>query len=798
MSGLSDGAVLVWALAADEARVENSSAIEPAHLLLGAAKLCDRGVARALVADAALDATAAKQIEAEVTELRGTLQEWGVVDIRSFRHRLRGQVRQSGQPPGGADAVLHRSVDARRVFARAEELAAWEAGGMPSIRASHLVRALQEIPNPPWADLLVDVGGRRSPHAVKSRTPTIASDAGRGPSVAGSDTPNLDRFGRDLTQLAGEGRLDPVIGRRDEMRALARVLAQHRKNNPLLVGDAGVGKTCIVEGLAQRIVHLERSAPLAGTRIVELSIGALVAGTKYRGEFEERVQTLIEELRVADDVVVFIDEIHTVLGAGDAAGGVDAANMLKPALARGDIRLIGATTIGEYRQHIERDPALERRFQLVWVDEPTPAEALEILEGLTSRFEQHHGLTIDHDALEAAVELSVRYLPDLRLPDKAVDLVDQACAARRIRSLSISAGTPEDLGITRADIAGVVARRARVPVERLTADEGQRLLQMEEALASRVIGQEDAVASVCHAVRSARAGLKDPHRPVVLLFVGATGTGKTELAKALAEFLFEDPRNLIRIDMSEYKEAHSISRLIGAPPGYVGHDEEGQLTGAVRSRPSSVVLFDEVEKAHREVFDLFLQMFDEGQLTDARGRRASFTDAIIVLTSNLGSEPTVTDRPIGFGRAGARDAAPEHQHAKYRDQIGDALRRTFRPELLNRIHETVYFYPLDERALRGIVDKVLDGLRARLRDRDVDVRLTDAAYDYLVRVGFDPAYGARELERAVEQHLGRPLADALLNGHIADGARLDVDAREGELVVAPDETRPLPSPAQEP
>jgi ATP-dependent Clp protease ATP-binding subunit ClpC len=567
---------------------------------------------------------------------------------------------------------------------------------------------------------------------------------------------------------------------------------QKRKNNPILVGEAGVGKTCVVEGLAQRIVGPSSPPALKGKRIVEVSMASLVAGTKYRGEFEERMEKLIKEAGEASDIIVFIDEIHTVLSAGDAAGAVDAANILKPALARGDICCIGATTISEYRKYIEKDSALERRFQMVWVDEPTREEAIEILLGLRPRFQEHHGLEITDEAIQAAVELSMRYLPDFRLPDKAIDLIDQACASGRVGSLSFSSELPAVESIGRAEVAAVVAQRCRLPVERLAEDEASRLLRMEEALRKRVIGQDEAVRAVSEAIRTARAGLKEPRRPIgVFLFVGTTGTGKTELAKALAEFLFDDENRLIRIDMSEYMEKHSVSRLIGAPPGYIGHEEEGQLTGPVRTNPYSVVLFDDVEKAHADVFDIFLQIFDDGRLTDAHGRRVSFSETVIILTSNLGAaEGSV--RPIGLRPARAAEEEAKGDQETYRQRITTAVRGALRPELLNRIQQIVFFYPLGEASLRQIIDKFLGALRQRLSGRRVDVELTEAAYDLLMQEGFHPRFGAREIERTIDRLVVQPLGKALLEGRFAEGTMVRVDAGDGELVLEDAQrTRPV-------
>lgn len=774
MATYSQSLILAWNLAALEAQAGNSPEIEPAHLLLGVCKLCDLDLPGLFAQNPGLDINAQKAIEAEVMSLRQAFL-LASFDHTGFRRRLRGLVALPGERPVYADGQLHRSADARLVFQRAESLSLENSTGEDVLTSVNLLQALLEIPEAPWVGLLVEMGKPDLARAIFAS----GEEAARQPI---SKTPFLDRFGRDLTRLAHEGKLEPIIGRREEMRTLARVLSQKRKSNAILVGEAGVGKTGVVEGFAQRIIEPNAPVSLRNKRIIEVSMASLVAGTKHRGEFEERMQALINEVSHDQEVILFIDEIHTILGAG-GEGASDAANILKPALARGDLHLIGATTIAEFRKYIEKDSALERRFQVIWVEEPSRAEAVEILKGLRHKFEEHHVAEISDVAIEAAVELSMRYLPDLRLPDKAIDLIDQACSTALIRSLSVGQDHSLKPTIGPSEIAAVVAQRCRIPVERLTEDETQRLLQMERELGKRVIGQAEAVRAVAEAVRAARAGLKDPRRPVgVFLFVGATGTGKTELAKALAEFLFDDERQLIRIDMSEYKDKHNLSRLIGAPPGYIGYDEEGQLTGPVRTHPFSVVLFDEVEKAHPEVLDIFLQIFDDGVLTDSHGRHVSFADTVIILTSNLGSQAEAPRQPLGFIPKGREEEATDAATQAYRQQIMAALHSSFRPELFNRIQQIVFFYPLGEAAIRQIIDKFLGNLRKRLSERNMDLSLTDAAYALLMQEGFDPRYGAREMERVVEQRIVQPLANALLEGRFSQGADIFVDTRDRKLV----------------
>ncbi|TVT18874.1 ATP-dependent Clp protease ATP-binding subunit, partial [Amycolatopsis rhizosphaerae] len=685
--------------------------------------------------------------------------------------------------------------------------------GSSYIGPQHLLLALAVNPQSEAGRILARSGA--TPESLQG--PPAERGAAQGTQRQRTDTPTLDQYGRDLTGLAREGGIDPVVGRDEEIEQTIEVLSRRTKNNPVLIGEAGVGKTAIVEGLAQRIADGDVPDILTGRRVIQLDLTGMVAGTRYRGDFEERMTHLLEEIRShSADLIVFIDELHTVVGAGASEGSLGAGNMLKPALARGELHVVGATTLDEYRQHIEHDPALERRFQPILVPEPTVDDTVAILHGLRDRYEAHHQVRFTDEALVAAADLSDRYLTDRYLPDKAIDLIDQAGARVRLRSGRRPSGVRElenrleqltrdkdqavaeedferasrlrdqiaglrerlreantnerpsgALEVTAEDIAEVVSRLTGVPVSQLTEAERDRLLRLEEHLHGRVIGQDEAVAAVAEAVRRSRAGLSEPNRPFgSFLFLGPTGVGKTELARALAEALFGDEDRMIRIDMSEYGERHTVSRLIGAPPGYVGYEEAGQLTEAVRRRPYSVVLFDEVEKAHPEIFNVLLQVLDDGRLTDGRGRTVNFTNTVLIMTSNIGSELIVSGTQGALGFAPAREADTEQP---LRERLLRRLREQFRPEFLNRIDEIIVFRKLDAQQLEQITELLLEHTRRRAHAQDVTVEFTPEAVSWLARAGYQPEFGARPMRRTIQRELDNRLSTMMLRGDVGPG-----------------------------
>ncbi len=649
-----------------------------------------------------------------------------------------------------------------------------------------------------------------------------------------SRTPTLDQLGMDLTAMARSGKLDPVIGRVKEIQRVIQILSRRTKNNPVLIGEPGVGKTAIVEGLSHRIVAGEVPHTLQGKRVVALDMGALVAGTKYRGEFEERLKKVIEELKGAGNCVLFVDEMHTIVGAGAAEGAVDAANILKPSLARGELQCIGATTLDDYRKHVEKDAALERRFQPILVEEPTVEQTIEIIQGIKERYEEHHQLTISDEAIRVAANLSSRYIADRFLPDKAIDLVDEAASRVRLRGGMIPIGlkdtrraldtvrqdkeaaitgqqyeyavelrdrevqlsdkirqlednwqaemTREKPVVTDEDITEVVSMWTGIPVSKLAADEATRLLHMEEALHQRIIAQDEAITAVAKAVRRARTGLKDPRRPIgSFIFLGPTGVGKTELVRALSEFMFGSEENLIRLDMSEFMEKHAVARLVGAPPGYVGYEEGGQLTEAVRRKSYTAILLDEIEKAHPDVFNILLQIFDDGHLTDAKGRRVDFRNSIIAMTSNIGAELIKKDAVMGFVSRVDEGKTRQRSYERMKEKLLEELKKTFRPEFLNRLDGVVVFHHLTKDHIRQIVDLMLRPLRAQLIERGIGLAVTDEAKDLLSEKGYDETFGARPLRRAIQTTIEDELSEMLLRDEFGPGDTVCID-RDGDEI----------------
>lgn len=657
------------------------------------------------------------------------------------------------------------------------------------------------------------------------------SSGHQGSASANANTPTLDSLARDLTAIAREGSLDPVIGRGKEIQRVIEVLSRRTKNNPVLIGEPGVGKTAIAEGLAQQIVHNEVPETLRDKRVMTLDMGTVVAGTKYRGEFEDRLKKVMDEIRQAGNIILFIDELHTLIGAGGAEGAIDASNILKPSLARGELQCIGATTLDEYRKYIEKDAALERRFQPIRVEEPTLDESIQILYGLRDRYEAHHRVSITDEAIEAAVKLSDRYISDRFLPDKAIDLIDEAGSKVRLRSYTTPPNLKElevkleeikkekdaavqsqefekaaslrdseqrlreqleetkrnwkekqgqeNTEVTVDDIASVVSSWTGIPVSKIAETETEKLLHLEDILHSRVIGQDEAVIAVSKAVRRAFAGLKDPKRPIgSFIFLGPTGVGKTELARALAEAMFGDEEAMIRIDMSEYMEKHSTSRLVGSPPGYVGYEEGGQLTEKVRRKPYSVILLDEIEKAHPDVFNILLQVLEDGRLTDSKGRTVDFRNTVLIMTSNVGAQALKRNKYVGFN---IQDGEQDYKDMK--GKVMEELKKAFRPEFLNRIDEIIVFHALEKKQLEEIVTLMANQLVNRLKEQHMSLELTDAAKDKIAQEGYDPEYGARPLRRAIQKHVEDRLSEELLKGTLAEGQHVIMDVENDKFIV---------------
>jgi len=803
----SERARKVLTLAQEEAQRFNHNYIGTEHILLGLVREGD-GVAAKVLANLGVELS---KVRAAVEFIIGR-----------------------GERPGSGEIGL--TPRAKRVI----ELALDEARRLNHsyIGTEHLLLGLLREGEGVAAGVLESLGvNLEKVRAEVNRVLSQSASQGAQGARSATRTATLDQLGVDLTAASRAGKLDPVIGRHREIERVIQILCRRTKNNPVLIGEAGVGKTAIVEGLAHRIVAGEVPETLQGKRIVTLDVGSLVAGTKYRGEFEERLKKVIEEIKGAGNCVLFIDELHTIVGAGAAEGAVDAANILKPSLSRGELQCIGATTLDEYRKYVERDAALERRFQPVLVEEPTVEGTLDILRGIKSRYEEHHRLIISDEALIAAATLAARYIPDRSLPDKAIDVVDESSSRVRIKRGAIPitikevkraldsvrqdkeaaiAGqqyeyaaelrdrelqllektqrmqqdwqaeqSQEKPVVTEEDISEVISMWTGIPVVRIAKDESTRLLQMEEVLHRRIIGQDEAIVVVAKAVRRARAGLKDPRRPIgSFIFLGPTGVGKTELVRALAEFMFGSEDALVRLDMSEFMERHTVARLVGAPPGYVGYDEGGQLTETVRRKSYCAILFDEIEKAHPDVFNILLQIFDDGHLTDAKGRRVDFRNSIVVMTSNIGAELIRKESTIGFVSHSDEDKVQQLAYDRMKDKLLGELKKTFRPEFLNRIDGVVVFHALTREHIRQIVDLMLAKVGQQLQEKGVKLQVTDAAKDLLGEKGFDQTFGARPLRRVIQNLVEDQLSEMLLRGEFSSGDTVQLDRGEGDRIVA--------------
>ena len=808
----------VLSLAQEEAERLQHNYIGTEHLLLGLIRE-EGGVAGRVLRELGLDQRRVEELVERMT---------------------RATTRSTGTQPElspGTKRVLELAVDeARRM-------------GHHYIGTEHLLLGLVRLNEGVAIDILKRTG--ISPEEVRRQTRRVLQESpvqskeppqteeprprparpSRG-STEGGKTPLVDQLATDLTSLAQEGKLDPVVGRETEIERVIQVLSRRRKNNPALIGEPGVGKTAIVEGLAQRIVNGEVPRPLMNKRVLQLDVGSLVAGTMYRGQFEERLKRVIEELKTSDSIL-FIDEVHMLVGAGSAGSSVDAANILKPALSRGELQCIGATTLDEYRKHIESDAALERRFQPILVSEPTIEETIEILQGIKVPYQEHHNVEITDEAIEAAANLSARYVPDRFLPDKAIDLIDEASARLRMykspeaavvrraedelrqidddmRMLEEDGETGDEVDRLRRqrvtveetlsslkqnwnldknqprlqseDIAEVVGMWTGIPTMRIAGEESERLMQMEGVLHKRIIGQDEAIVAISRAVRRARAGMKDPRRPIgSFMFLGPTGVGKTELTKALAEFLFGSEDALIQLDMSEFMERHSVARLVGAPPGYVGYEDAGQLTEAIRRRPYSIVVFDEIEKAHPEAFNMLLQIMEEGTLTDARGRRVDFRNSIIVMTSNVGADTIKRGNNLGFNTPRSEEVDQKQQYDEMKKSVNDQLRRVFRPEFLNRVDATIFFRALTRDEIKMIVDLELNKVRQRLVEHAISLDLGEEARDWLAEKGYDPEFGARPLRRLIQNEVEDRLSDGILSGEFKTAGMVRVEISEDQV-----------------
>ncbi|MDH3890977.1 MAG: ATP-dependent Clp protease ATP-binding subunit [candidate division Zixibacteria bacterium] len=785
--------------ARDEAARLRHDYIGTEHLLLGLIRLGE-GTATEIIANLGLELSDLKASIEDVVQPAGGTMTMGQLPLTA---RAKKTLEVSGQE---ARALKSKDIDTEHILLallKDEEGVAAQVLSTYEIDYKEAYEELKNVQN-----------GKPSSFKKKRKK---------------SKTPALDHFGRDLTELARRGKLDPIIGRHEEIERVAQVLSRRKKNNPVLIGEPGVGKTAIVEGLAQRIVENRVPQILENKRVVTLDMASLVAGTKYRGQFEERLKAVMTEIINANDVIIFIDELHTIVGAGGAEGSLDASNIFKPSLSRGELRCIGATTLNEYRKYIEKDGALERRFQTVMVEPPSEEDTIKILSGLRHKYEEHHQLTISDEAIEAAVKLSNRYVSGKFQPDKAIDLIDEAGSRSHLSSYTRppefseteneivelqqkkeqsvknqafetaaqlrdeikakkdkldqmqkdweAAREEQKIILTDDEVATVLAKMTGIPLFRLEESESKRLLRMEEELGKTIIGQADALATIAKAIRRARAGLADPRRPIgAFMFLGPTGVGKTELARSLAQFLFDDVDSLIRIDMSEYMEKFAVSRLIGAPPGYVGYEEGGQLTEKVRRKPYSVVLLDEIEKAHPDVFNILLQLFDDGSLTDSFGRKVDFKNTVVIMTSNVGTRQLRDGKTVGFD-AQQVDATHENMEKKIKEE----LKKMFNPELLNRIDETLIFHSLDRDHIKEIIHILVADIATRMAEKGISFRLTPEACEFLADKGFDPAFGARPLKRALQKYLEDPMAEEILRGQYAGDCNLIVGATEEQL-----------------
>jgi len=784
--------------ARDEAARLRHDYIGTEHLLLGLIKLGE-GRAVEIITNIGLDLADLKQSIEDVVQPSGGTMTMGQLPLTA---RAKKTLEVAAQE---ARSLKSKDIDTEHIFLallKDEEGVAAQVLTMYDITYKEVYDELKNI-----------MSGNPSSFARKRKK---------------SKTPALDHFGRDLTELARRNKLDPIIGREDEIERVSQILSRRKKNNPVLIGEPGVGKTAIAEGLAQRIVQGKVPQTLENKRLVTLDMASLVAGTKYRGQFEERLKAVMTEIINSQEVIIFIDELHTIVGAGGAEGSLDASNIFKPALSRGELQCIGATTLNEYRKYIEKDGALDRRFQTVMVEPPSTDDTVKILEGLKAKYEDHHKITITHDAIDAAVKLSDRYITGKFQPDKALDIIDEAGSrahlstytrpdefneiekeidelstnkedavknqeferaahlrdelkAKREKLEQMKQEWEEDrekqeVELIGEDVAVVVSKMTGIPLFRLEEQESRRLLKMEEELKKRIVGQDEAISAITKAIRRARAGLGNPLRPIgSFIFLGPTGVGKTELARVLAEFLFDDDSALVRIDMSEYMEKFAVSRLVGAPPGYVGYEEGGQLTEKVRRHPYSVVLLDEIEKAHQDVFNILLQLLDDGSLTDSFGRKVDFRNTVIIMTSNIGTRQIFDSKALGFGAAKAN--APDHNTMSKR--VREELKKLFNPELLNRIDETVIFHQLDIDNIKAIIEIQLGNVAKRLSEKGIEFKLTPAGREFLADKGYDPQYGARPLNRAIQRYLEDPLAEEILRGQHSGDCEIVIDAPDG-------------------